>query len=68
MTCAEWRPWLLVAVVGVVILVVGAVCQVMQLVVSIRQRDELRDVTGDPWDGRSLEWATPRRRRSSTSP
>src|SRR6185312_5193511 len=24
-----------------------------------RDRDRLRDVTGDPWDGRSLEWATP---------
>jgi cytochrome o ubiquinol oxidase subunit 1 len=35
------------------------VCQVVQLVVSIAQRDRLRDVTGDPWDGRSLEWATP---------
>ena len=35
------------------------VCQVIQLVVSIRRRDELRDETGDPWDGRSLEWATP---------
>jgi cytochrome o ubiquinol oxidase subunit I len=31
---------------------------VMQLVVSIRRREELRDVLGDPWDGRSLEWAT----------
>ncbi len=31
----------------------------MQLVVSIRDREKLRDVTGDPWDGRSLEWATP---------
>jgi cytochrome o ubiquinol oxidase subunit I len=34
------------------------VCQIMQLAVSIRHRDELRDVTGDPWDGRSLEWST----------
>jgi cytochrome o ubiquinol oxidase subunit 1 len=32
---------------------------VIQLVVSILQRDKLRDPTGDPWDGRSLEWATP---------
>ncbi len=37
----------------------GVITQVTQLVVSIRQRDALRDVTGDPWDGRSLEWATP---------
>ena len=36
----------------------GAVAQVMQLVVSIRRRHELRDETGDPWNGRSLEWST----------
>ena len=40
-------------------MIAGVVCQVVQLFVSIRRRDELRDVTGDPWDGRSLEWATP---------
>jgi len=55
---AAWYPWMLVAAVGVLILLAGAVCQVAQLVVSIRNRDELRDVIGDPWNGRSLEWAT----------
>jgi cytochrome o ubiquinol oxidase subunit 1 len=55
---AEWRPWLLVAGVGAVIILAGIVCQVMQLALSIRDREELRDRTGDPWDGRSLEWAT----------
>ncbi|PRH89058.1 cytochrome o ubiquinol oxidase subunit I [Labrys okinawensis] len=55
----EWSPWLSLSVVGIGILVLGAISQVVQLVVSIRQRDRLRDVTGDPWDGRSLEWATP---------
>ncbi|MDB5466609.1 MAG: cytochrome o ubiquinol oxidase subunit, partial [Phenylobacterium sp.] len=55
----EWGPWLYVAIAGVGLLAVGMVCQALQLVVSIRHRDELRDVTGDPWDGRSLEWATP---------
>jgi cytochrome o ubiquinol oxidase subunit 1 len=54
----EWRPWLYIAAFGVVILAVGMFAQITQLVVSIRRRDELRDVTGDPWDGRSLEWAT----------
>jgi cytochrome o ubiquinol oxidase subunit 1 len=34
------------------------VCQIIQLIVSIRQREALRDRTGDPWNGRSLEWAT----------
>jgi cytochrome o ubiquinol oxidase subunit 1 len=54
-----WRPYMYVSLVGVVILIAGAVCQVTQLVVSILQREKLRDVTGDPWDGRSLEWSTP---------
>jgi cytochrome o ubiquinol oxidase subunit I len=55
---AIWRPWVLAAGVGVVILFFGAVAQTIQLVVSIRRRHELRDETGDPWNGRSLEWAT----------
>ncbi len=54
----EWRPWLMVASVGAIIILIGVVCQILQLVVSIRCRAELRDRTGDPWDGRSLEWAT----------
>ena len=53
-----WRPWMLIAAFGVIILFLGVVSQVMHLIVSIRHRDELRDVTGDPWNGRSLEWAT----------
>jgi cytochrome o ubiquinol oxidase subunit 1 len=56
---AEWGPWLYVSLAGVGILILGVISQVTQLVVSIRDRDKLRDVTGDPWDGRSLEWATP---------
>jgi cytochrome o ubiquinol oxidase subunit 1 len=54
-----WRPWLLVAALGAVIIAAGIGFQILQLVVSIRTRDRRRDVTGDPWDGRSLEWATP---------
>src|SRR3954452_15421313 len=54
----EWRPWVMIASFGIVILFAGAVCQVTQLVVSIRNRNDLRDETGDPWNGRSLEWAT----------
>ena len=53
-----WRPWLLVAALGALIILAGILAMVAQLVVSIRHRDELRDHTGDPWDGRSLEWAT----------
>jgi cytochrome o ubiquinol oxidase subunit I len=55
---AEWRPWLIVAAGGAGLILIGIVFQILQLVVSIRHRAELRDRTGDPWDGRSLEWAT----------
>jgi cytochrome o ubiquinol oxidase subunit 1 len=55
---AAWHPWLVVAAVGAVLILVGIVLQVVQLVVSIRGRDRLRDTTGDPWNGRSLEWST----------
>ena len=54
----EWRPWLLIAALGAAIILVGIILQIVQLTVSIRQRVELRDETGDPWNGRSLEWAT----------
>ena len=55
----EWRPWLLVSLLGVLIILGGVVLQVCQLVVSIRTRAQRREPTGDPWDGRNLEWATP---------
>jgi cytochrome o ubiquinol oxidase subunit I len=54
----EWRPWLIVAAGGATLILCGIVLQIAQLAVSIRQREQLRDKTGDPWDGRSLEWAT----------
>ncbi|HEY4986680.1 MAG TPA: cytochrome o ubiquinol oxidase subunit I [Bradyrhizobium sp.] len=55
---AEWRPWLLIAAAGAGLILIGIGFQIAQLVVSIRNREKLRDRTGDPWDGRSLEWAT----------
>jgi cytochrome o ubiquinol oxidase subunit I len=54
----EWRPWLLIAALGAAIILTGIILQIAQLTVSIRHREELRDTTGDPWNGRSLEWAT----------
>jgi cytochrome o ubiquinol oxidase subunit 1 len=55
----SWHPWLLIAGGGAAIILIGIILQIAQLVVSIRRRDQLRDETGDPWNGRSLEWATP---------
>jgi cytochrome o ubiquinol oxidase subunit 1 len=55
---AAWHPWLLVAGLGALTILGGICCQIAQIVVSIRNREALRDVTGDPWNARSLEWAT----------
>jgi cytochrome o ubiquinol oxidase subunit 1 len=54
----SWRPLLLVAEAGAIVIFLGVLCQIMQLYVSIRTRDQRRDVTGDPWNGRTLEWST----------
>jgi cytochrome o ubiquinol oxidase subunit 1 len=54
----SWRPWLVLAAIGALIILAGVACQAIQLVVSIRTREAHRDVTGDPWNGRTLEWST----------
>jgi cytochrome o ubiquinol oxidase subunit I len=54
-----WRPMLLVAALGAVVIFCGILCQIAQLYVSIRTREQRREVTGDPWNGRTLEWSTP---------
>jgi cytochrome o ubiquinol oxidase subunit I len=54
----SWQPWLVVAAVGALVILAGIICQIVQLVVSIRAREKYRDVTGDPWNGRTLEWST----------
>ncbi|OUL97131.1 cytochrome ubiquinol oxidase subunit I [Paraburkholderia hospita] len=54
-----WQPYMIVAACGVALIAVGVVFQVAQVVVSIinRNKPEYRDVTGDPWGGRTLEWS-----------
>jgi cytochrome o ubiquinol oxidase subunit 1 len=54
-----WQPWFIVAAFGACCIALGFVLQVAQLLTSIAKRDEARDTTGDPWDGRTLEWTTP---------
>ncbi len=56
---AAWQPWLLIAAGGAAVILVGIILQIAQIIVSIRRRESLRDETGDPWNGRTLEWATP---------
>jgi cytochrome o ubiquinol oxidase subunit 1 len=55
---AAWQPHLIIAAIGAFIILLGMICLGVQLVVSIRDRKKLVDLTGDPWNGRSLEWAT----------
>ena len=54
----EYHTMLMVAVGGAVLILIGILFQLLQLVVSIKDRNKNRDLTGDPWGGRTLEWAT----------
>jgi len=54
----SWQPLLLVAELGAIVIMAGIFLQIAQLYVSIRTREQRRDLTGDPWNGRTLEWAT----------
>jgi cytochrome o ubiquinol oxidase subunit 1 len=53
----SWQPWLILAAAGAIIILAGIVCQIAQLVVSIRNREH-HLAPGDPWNGRTLEWST----------
>jgi len=55
---AAWQPHLIAAWVGAFIIMLGLLALAVQLVVSVRERKQALDSTGDPWNGRSLEWAT----------
>lgn len=54
-----WQPLFIVAAIGAGILAIGGLTQVWQVYVSIRDRKKNLDTTGDPWDGRTLEWSIP---------
>jgi cytochrome o ubiquinol oxidase subunit 1 len=52
------RIWFLIAAFGAALVAVGIAASLIQFYVSFRDRERLRDTTGDPWGGRTLEWAT----------
>lgn len=54
----EYFPLLAVAAFGTFIIFCGVACQAIQFIVSVRDREQNRDLTGDPWDARTLEWST----------
>lgn len=53
-----YQPYFIVAALGALLILIGIGFQVLQVIYSIIKRDSLRDNTGDPWDGRTLEWST----------
>lgn len=50
--------WFVIAACGAALIALGIASFLVQLAVSYARREQLRDLTGDPWDGRTLEWAT----------
>lgn len=50
--------WFVIAACGAALIALGIASFLVQLAVSYARREQLRDVTGDPWDARTLEWAT----------
>lgn len=54
----DWEPYLYVALTGAVFVLIGIMCQLIQVAVSFRDRKINADLTGDPWDGRTMEWNT----------
>ncbi|MCU7372310.1 cytochrome o ubiquinol oxidase subunit I [Paucibacter sp. O1-1] len=50
--------WFQIAAFGAVLIALGIAAFLIQLVVSYMRREQLRDHTGDPWGGRTLEWST----------
>jgi len=50
--------WFVIAAFGAALIAIGIACMLIQIFVSIRNREKLRDETGDPWQGRTLEWST----------
>jgi cytochrome o ubiquinol oxidase subunit 1 len=52
-----WQPLFIVAAIGVGIIGIGITLQVIQLLASVLLRETSVDKTGDPWNGRTLEWS-----------
>ncbi|WP_205316048.1 cytochrome o ubiquinol oxidase subunit I [Novosphingobium sp. P6W] len=50
--------YFVIAAFGAVMIAGGIGAMLVQFAVSIWKREELKDESGDPWQGRTLEWAT----------
>lgn len=54
----KFHFFLVIAAIGVVLIGIGIICQFIQLFVSLLNKKRQLDTTGDPWNGRTLEWST----------
>ena len=54
----SYQIWFQIAALGAFLIAIGIAAFIIQIIVSYLKRDQLRDETGDPWNGRTLEWAT----------
>jgi cytochrome o ubiquinol oxidase subunit 1 len=50
--------WFQIAAFGAALIFLGILAFLVQIFVSIRRRESLRDHSGDIWGGRTLEWST----------
>jgi cytochrome o ubiquinol oxidase subunit 1 len=53
-----WQPLFMVSALGIAIIALGVGLQLLQIFISFKNRKQNLDTTGDPWDGRTLEWST----------
>lgn len=53
-----WQPFFIMMLIGGIIICIGVALQIVQILASVIQKHRLQDTTGDPWGGRTLEWAT----------
>lgn len=52
-----WTPYNFISSIGAYLMGIGFLFIVIQVLYSIKHGD--RDTTGDPWNGRTLEWSIP---------
>lgn len=53
-----WQPLFIIMLVGGIVIAAGLALQIIQIIATFIQKNHLIDTTGDPWNARSLEWAT----------
>jgi len=53
-----WQPLFIIVGIGALVILCGVCIQLYGLYKSIVKRHDNRDLSGNPWHGRTLEWAT----------